>query len=180
MSLPVDDIERARIDRVIDDALDDIGLVYERVDEGSFLVTLEGDHRLRTMTWLIIGDHTLLIEAFFMRRPAENPAGTYAFLLGRNARTYGVHFSIDQVGDVYLTGQLPLTAITADEIDRVLGCTRTYSDENFDPAVTLGFAGAIEREKAWRARVTAAETETETETAEASPRMQRRGASAGP
>jgi hypothetical protein len=153
----VDDTERARIDRMIDNALDDIGLVYERVDEGSFLVTLEGDHKLQTMTWLTVGDHTLRIEAFFMRRPAENPAGTYAFLLGRNAKTYGVHFSIDLAGDVYLTGQLPLRAITADEIDRVLGCTRTYSDENFDPAVALGFAGAIERERAWRARVAAAE-----------------------
>ncbi|SBW28763.1 YbjN domain-containing protein [Protofrankia symbiont of Coriaria ruscifolia] len=155
MSLPVDSAERARIDRLIDDALDDMDLPYERVDEGSFLVTLEGEHRLRTMTWLVVGDHTLLIEAFFMRRPAENPAGTYAFLLGRNAKTYGVHFSVDLAGDVYLTGQLPLTAVTADEIDRVLGCTRTYSDENFDPAVALGFTGAIEREKAWRARIAA-------------------------
>ncbi len=155
MSLPVDSAERARIDRLIDDALDDIGLPYERVGEGSFLVTLEGEHRLQTMTWLLVGDHTLLIEAFFMRKPAENPAGTYAFLLGRNAKTYGVHFSVDRAGDVYLTGQLPLTAVTADEIDRVLGCTRTYSDENFDPAVALGFASAIEREKAWRARIAA-------------------------
>ncbi|WP_131771079.1 YbjN domain-containing protein [Candidatus Protofrankia californiensis] len=155
MSLSVDSAERARIDRLIDDALDDMDLPYERVGEGSFLVTLEGEHRLRTMTWLVVGDHTLLIEAFFMRRPAENPAGTYAFLLGRNAKTYGVHFSVDLAGDVYLTGQLPLTAVTADEIDRVLGCTRTYSDENFDPAVALGFAGAIEREKAWRARIAA-------------------------
>ncbi|WP_131748759.1 YbjN domain-containing protein [Frankia sp. Cppng1_Ct_nod] len=163
MSLPVDSAERARIDRVINDALDDIGLSYERVDEGSFLVTVEGDHKLRTMTWLVVLDHTLLIEAFFMRKPAENLAGTYAFLLGRNAKSYGVHFSIDLVGDVYLTGRLPLTAITADEIDRVLGCTRTYSDENFDPAVALGFAGAIEREKAWRARVAAAD---------ANPRLQ--------
>ncbi len=155
MSLSVDSAERARIDRLIDNALDDMDLPYERVGEGSFLVTLEGEHRLRTMTWLVVGDHTLLIEAFFMRRPAENPAGTYAFLLGRNAKTYGVHFSVDLAGDVYLTGQLPLTAVTADEIDRVLGCTRTYSDENFDPAVALGFAGAIEREKAWRARIAA-------------------------
>src|SRR4029434_11025269 len=113
---------------------------------GSFLVALEGEHKLRTMTWLVVQDHTLSIEAFFMRAPAENAAGTYAFLLGRNARTYGVHFSIDPVGDVFLTGQVPLTAIDADEVDRLLGCTRTYADENFDPAVALGFAGAIERE----------------------------------
>jgi Putative bacterial sensory transduction regulator len=148
--------ERARLDRVITAALDDLELSYERVDKGAFLVTLEGEHKLRTMTWLVVQDTTLLVEAFFMRRPAENEGGTYQFLLGRNSRMYGVHFSVDRVGDVFLTGRLPLSAISADEIDRVLGCARTYSDENFDPAVALGFAGAIEREKAWRAKIAAA------------------------
>lgn len=148
-------LERARLDAVIKGTLDDLGLDYERAGEGSYLVALEGEHKLKTMTWLVVQDSTLLIEAFFMRKPAENPGGTYAFLLGRNARTFGVHFSVDRTGDVFLTGRLPLAAVTPDEIDRILGCARTYSDENFDPAVALGFAGAIEREKAWRAKVAA-------------------------
>lgn len=151
----IDAAERSRLDGLIKATLDDLGLAYERVADGAFLVTLEGEHRLRTMTWLVVRDTTLSVEAFFMRKPAENPGGTYAFLLGRNARSYGVHFSVDRIGDVYLTGRLPLTAVTADEIDRVLGCARTYSDENFDPAVALGFAGAIERERAWRAKIAA-------------------------
>lgn len=145
--------ERTRLATVIQAALEDVDVPFERVDDKSFLVTLAGEHKLRTMTWLIIGDHTLTIEAFFMRRPAENVAGTYAFLLGRNARTYGVHFSVDRVGDIFLTGQLPFSAINGDEIDTVLGCVRSYADENFDPAIALGFAGAIEREKAWRAKI---------------------------
>jgi hypothetical protein len=153
MTAPLDDAERTRLDTVITAALDDLGLAYDHVERGSFLVTLQGEHKLRTMTWLVVGDHTLGVEAFFMRAPAENTAGTYAFLLGRNARTYGVHFSIDRVGDVFLTGQLPLAAVTGDEIDRILGCVGTYADENFDPAIALGFAGAIERERAWRAKL---------------------------
>jgi hypothetical protein len=155
MKAPIDDAERARLDEVIRRALDEIGVPYEHVGVGSFLVTLAGEHKLRTMTWLVVQDHTVLVEAFFMRAPAENAAGTYAFLLGRNARTYGVHFSVDRVGDVFLTGQVPLAAVDADEVDRLLGCTRTYADENFDPALALGFAGAIEREKAWRAKLAA-------------------------
>lgn len=151
----IDAAERARLDKLITAALDDIGLDYEHPGQGTFLVTLEGEHKLRTMTWLVVGDSTLLVEAFFMRKPAENPGGTYAFLLGRNAKTYGVHFSVDRVGDVFLTGRLPLSAVTAEEIDRVLGCMRSYSDDNFDPAVALGFAGAIERERAWRAKIAA-------------------------
>ncbi|MBL7497687.1 YbjN domain-containing protein [Frankia sp. CNm7] len=151
----ISETERAFLDEVITKALDDLELTYEHPGTGSFLVTLEGEHKLRTMTWLVVQDHTLLIEAFFMRKPAENVAGTYGFLLSRNAKTYGVHFSIDRIGDIFLTGQVPLTAVNADEIDRLLGCTRTYADENFDPAIALGFAQAIAREKAWRAKVAA-------------------------
>ncbi len=155
MTAPIDATERERLDTLIANALADLELAFEHVDTGSFLVTLEGEHKLRTMTWLVVQDHTLFVEAFFMRRPAENVAGTYGFLLGRNARTYGVHFSIDRVGDIFLTGQVPYAAITAEEIDRLLGCVGTYADENFDPAIALGFASAIEREKAWRAKLAA-------------------------
>jgi hypothetical protein len=65
---------------------------------------------------------------------------------------YGVHFSLDPVGDVYLTGRLPLSAVSAEDIDRLLGCVLSYSDENFDTALELGFASAIRREWAWRAK----------------------------
>ncbi|WP_261555598.1 YbjN domain-containing protein [Frankia tisae] len=155
MTAPIDTAERERLDILITDALTDLDLAYERINAGSFLVTLEGEHKLRTMTWLVVQDHTLLVEAFFMRAPAENAAGTYAFLLSRNAKTYGVHFSVDRVGDIFLTGQIPLLAVTAEEIDRILGCVGTYADDNFDPAIALGFASAIEREKAWRAKLAA-------------------------
>lgn len=151
----ISDADRERLDGVIQGALDELELAYEHPAIGTFLVTLEGEHKLRTMTWLVVQDHTLLVEAFFMRKPAENAAGTYGFLLSRNAKTYGVHFSIDRIGDIFLTGQVPLTAVNADEVDRLLGCARTYADENFDPAIALGFAQAVAREKAWRAKVAA-------------------------
>ena len=63
---------------------------------------------------------------------------------------YGVHFALDKIGDVYLTGRLPLAAVTEDEIDRLLGCVLTYSDEAFDEALMIGFGSAIRREWAWR------------------------------
>jgi hypothetical protein len=90
------------------------------------------------------------VEAFFCRQPDENHAAFYRFLLERNGRLYGVHFAVDRTGDVYLTGRLPLAAITDDEIDRLLGCVLTYSDESFNEALKLGFGSAIRREWAWR------------------------------
>jgi hypothetical protein len=63
---------------------------------------------------------------------------------------YGVHFALDRTGDVYLTGRLPLSAVTEAEIDRLLGCVLSYCDESFNEALMIGFASAIRREWAWR------------------------------
>jgi Putative bacterial sensory transduction regulator len=131
-------------------ALDTLGLSYERPEPAAFLVRLEGQHKLATMTWLIAGQHSLQVEAFFCRQPDENHAGFYRFLLERNARMYGVHFALDRAGDVYLTGRLPLSATAETEIDTLLGCVLTYSDEAFNEALRIGFASAIMREWAWR------------------------------
>src|SRR5579875_4158060 len=131
-------------------ALDGLGLGYERPEPGAYLVRLEGQHKLATMTLLIAGRHSLLVEAFFCRQPDENHAAFYRFLLERNGRMYGVHFALDPVGDVYLVGRLPREAVTPEEIDRLLGCVLSYSDEAFDSALALGFASAIGREWAWR------------------------------
>ncbi len=131
-------------------ALESLELAYERPEPASFLVRLEGEHKLATMTWLIAGEHSLQVEAFFCRQPDENHAAFYRYLLTRSARMYGVHFALDRTGDVYLTGRLPLSAVSEDEIDTLLGCVLAYSDETFNEAIKIGFTGAIRREWAWR------------------------------
>jgi hypothetical protein len=136
----------------IESALAGLGLAAERPQPGSYLVRLEGQRKLATMTWLLVGAYSLHVEAFFCRQPDEDHARFYRFLLERNGRMYGVHFAVDSRGDVYLVGRLPLSSVTADEIDRLLGCVLTYSDENFNPALAIGFASSIRREWAWRVR----------------------------
>jgi hypothetical protein len=131
-------------------ALDSLGLAFEHPEPNAYLVRLEGQHKLVTMAWLIAGEHSLQVEAFFCRQPDENHAAFYRFLLERSARMYGVHFALDRTGDVYLTGRLPLSAVSETEIDTLLGCVLTYSDEMFNEALRIGFASAIQREWAWR------------------------------
>jgi hypothetical protein len=137
---------------VIEAALAELGLDHENPRPGAYLVKLAGQHKLATMTWLVAGTHSLHVEAFFCRQPDENHARFYRFLLERGARMYGVHFGLDHLGDVYLVGRLPLGSVTTAEIDRLLGCVLSYSDDNFDTALELGFASSIRREWAWRAR----------------------------
>ena len=135
---------------VLGGVLDGLGLSYEYQPPDGYLVRLEGEHKLATMTWLIAGDHSLQVEAFFCRQPDENHAAFYRFLLERSSRMYGVHFALDRTGDVYLAGRLPLAAVTEAEIDRLLGCVLSYCDESFNEALKIGFASAIQREWAWR------------------------------
>jgi putative sensory transduction regulator len=144
--------DQARAASAIESALAGLGLDAERPQPGSYLVRLEGERKLATMTWLIVGVHSLHLEAFFCRQPDENHARFYRFLLERNGRMYGVHFAVDPQGDVYLVGRLPLGSATADEIDRLLGCVLTYSDENFNAALAIGFASSIRKEWAWRVK----------------------------
>ena len=131
-------------------ALDEAGLDYHSPSEGSFFVVLPGQHKLQTNCWLVAGPHALLVEAFVCRKPDENAEELYRFCLRRNSRMYGVSFSIDAAGDVYLVGRLPLHAITADEVDRILGSVLQYADESFDRLLEIGFASSIRREWAWR------------------------------
>jgi hypothetical protein len=133
-------------------ALADLGLEFESDRPGAYLVALHGEHKLAVMTWLIAGEHSLHVEAFFCRQPDENHARFYRYLLERGARMFGVHFALDRSGDVYLVGRLPLTAITTDEVDRLLGCVLSYADENFDQALMIGFASSIRKEYAWRVK----------------------------
>ncbi|MCU1658247.1 MAG: uncharacterized protein JWO57_2903 [Pseudonocardiales bacterium] len=138
--------------QAIESVLRDQELQYERVSPQSFVVALPGDKRLKTACWLTIGTHALEIEAFVMRRPDENRERVYEFLLRRNVRMYAVSWGIDAAGDVYLTGRLPLAAITADEIDRVLGSVLEYADGTFNQLLELGFGSSIRREWAWRVK----------------------------
>jgi hypothetical protein len=142
--------EQRSASQAVEAALAELGLAAENPAPGSYLVRLPGQRKLATMTWLIAGTQSLGVEAFFCRQPDENAGEFYRFLLQRNTRMYGVHFAADAAGDVHLVGRLPLAAVSAAEIDRVLGSVLTYADETFNAALAIGFASSIRREWAWR------------------------------
>lgn len=127
-------------------------LEWERVAPDAFAVALPGERRLKTACILTVGAHALEIEAFVMRKPDENHEQVYAFLLQRNARMYAVSWAIDSAGDVYLTGRVPLSSVTGDEIDRILGCVLEYADGTFNTLLEMGFGSSIRREWAWRVK----------------------------
>ena len=120
------------------------------LNKNAFLVTLPGEKKLQTHCALVVGDHSLSINAFVIRKPDNNEAAVHHWCMSKNAAMYGLAFAINPLGDIYLVGRLPLDAVNTQELDRVLGAVLQYSDSSFNPLLELGFANAIRREWAWR------------------------------
>ncbi|MEV0443012.1 YbjN domain-containing protein [Streptomyces spectabilis] len=135
---------------VIERFLADAELDWESPEPGSYVVKLPGTRKLSTTLSLRVGRHSLSLNAFVVRHPDENHEAVHRWLLERNLRLYGVGYAIDPLGDVYVTGKLPLAAVTPDELDRLLGSVLEAADGSFNTLLELGFATAIRKEYAWR------------------------------
>lgn len=142
--------ERARAVAAVEAALAEAEADYERPDEARFVVSLPGTHKLSTTCSLLVGDHTLSVNAFVVRAADENHEAVYRWLLEHNARLSGIAFALDRLGDVFLVGRVPLAAVTAAEVDRLLGSVLDAADSSFDRLLELGFASSIRREWVWR------------------------------
>lgn len=145
----------AHIQRVIEETLADHELTYTRYQGAhgglpGVIVELPGERKLTTNTLLSIGEHSVRVEAFVCRKPDENFEGVYRFLLKRNRRLYGVAYTLDNIGDIYLIGRMALDVVNAEEIDRVLGQVVEAVNNDFNTLLELGFATSIRKEWEWR------------------------------
>ena len=75
-----------------------------------------------------------------MPAPEENHGQLFEHLLRRNQHLYGAAFAIGDEDAVFLVGRLANEAITADELDRVLGSLYGWVEQYFRPAMRIGFA----------------------------------------
>jgi len=135
--------------QVVRDYLTDNDLEFTEED-GRFGFALPGERKLQTPVRLDVGPHALAVHAFVCRNPDENHERVYRWLLERNLRTYAVSYAVDHLGDIYLDARLPLSSVTADELDRVLGSVLTHADGSFNTILELGFASSIRKEWEWR------------------------------
>ena len=52
---------------------------------------------------------------------------------------------LDALGDIYLTGRMPVELVTRAAVDRLLGAVAETADESFNVILELGFAESIRR-----------------------------------
>ncbi|MEU6199369.1 YbjN domain-containing protein [Streptomyces sp. NPDC047061] len=136
--------------QVIEGVLKDAELEWESPESGTYVVQLPGTRKLKTTVSLRVGRHSLSLNAFVIRHPDENEPAVHRWLLERNLKLYGVSYAVDRLGDVYVTARLPLSSVTAPDLDRLLGQVLEAADGAFNTLLELGFAAAIRKEYAWR------------------------------
>jgi hypothetical protein len=142
---------------VIEATLKDSELEYafhEGVDgaPSGVVVEVPGERRLITNTILTVGTHSVRIEAFICRRPDEDHEKVYRYLLRRNRRLFGVAYTIDNLGDIYLVGRIALDSVTPEVIDGILGQVLQAVESDFNMLLELGFHSSIQKEWDWRVK----------------------------
>jgi Putative bacterial sensory transduction regulator len=130
--------------------LSELDLDWSESAPGLFSVSLPGTRKLITQCALEVGRHGLSVRAFVARKPDENHVGVYRWLLERNLKLRGIGFALDALGDIYLTGRIPVELVTREEVDRLLGAVAEAADDSFNVILELGFAESIRKEWAWR------------------------------
>jgi hypothetical protein len=130
--------------------LSELDLDWAESASGLFSVSLPGTRKLITECALQVGKHGMNVRAFVARKPDENHAGVYRWLLERNLKLHGICFALDALGDIYLTGSVPVELVTRAEVDRLLGAVAGAADDSFNVILELGFAESIRQEWAWR------------------------------
>ncbi|MDG2263212.1 MAG: YbjN domain-containing protein [Actinomycetota bacterium] len=103
-------------------------------------VRLAGEERDFTTIWMTLGQRTLKYESYVMPSPEENAAKLYEFVLRLNHRLVGAQFGIGPEDAIFLTGELQLSALNDDELDRIVGTIFEYVEQYFRPALRIGFA----------------------------------------
>lgn len=135
---------------ILRESLADANIQHELLDDSTLLVTVPGEKKLYTNVIFKVSEKTLSINAFVIRKPDQNVEIVHDWLLRHNAENYLLSYAINELGDVYLVGRLPIALVSRDEIDRILGAIHEYCDASFNILLELGFADAIRREWAWR------------------------------
>jgi hypothetical protein len=138
-----------RIDAYLAGELRDnpVMLAVDRGELGTrrWYVRLAGEEKDFTTIWLTVHQRTLQYETYVLPAPEENQARFYEHLLRRNAGFNGAAFVVGDEDAVYLKGQVPVDAVTDEELDRIIGSLYAYVERCFRPALHLAFESRFAR-----------------------------------
>lgn len=114
-------------------------------DLSRWYIRLKGEEKDVVTIWLTIRQRTLRHETHFMPAPETNVCETYEYLLRRNATLHGMRFCLGPEDAVFLVGEMPVSEVTRDDIDKIVGTSLEYVDAAFPAAMALGYEGTYRR-----------------------------------
>jgi hypothetical protein len=121
-------------------------VAVDRQEElGRWYLRLQGDEKDFVTVWLTVRQRTLHYETQVMPAPEVNVGETFEYLLRRNADLHQMRFALGAEDAVYLVGEVPVTMVSEEELDRIVGSSLAYVDAFFPTAMAIGFAGRYRR-----------------------------------
>ncbi|HLX87983.1 MAG TPA: YbjN domain-containing protein [Acidimicrobiales bacterium] len=121
-------------------------VALDRAEDGDrWYLRLSGDEKDFVTVWLTVRQRTLHHEAQVMPAPETNIEATYEYLLRRNGDLRQMSFALGPEDAVYLVGELPVTDVSDEELDRIVGSSLAYVDDVFPTAMQIGFAAKYRR-----------------------------------
>lgn len=113
---------------------------FATVADGQWSVWLPGAEGQTIELQLRLGGYSLFLTAFFMRAPEENVQEVYRFLLRKNLEMRGARFGLNEVGDIFLSLELPASAISEEVLDLYLGQLYSYWQQAWGTVLKIGWA----------------------------------------
>ncbi len=113
---------------------------HDETGVARWYVRMAGEAKEHITVWLTLGQRTLRYEVYVMPAPLENVAAVYETALRHNERLVGAHFAIGVEDALFLRGEVPLAALGADELDRIIGSLYAYVEDTFPALIRLGYA----------------------------------------
>ena len=155
MSDLFDESRRATLERRIDEWLatvhhqhpNAVAAVKSPDDDHRWMVRLRGETKEFTTIWLQLGQRTLRYETYVMPYPDENVGEVLELLLRRNERLVGAHYALGAENAIFLMGELLLSTVNDEELDRVIGTLFATVEAQFGGLVQRAFASRFADDK---------------------------------
>lgn len=128
-----------------------IGIEHQSLPDelGHFhwLVRCKGDERDVITLWFSLRQRTVHVETELMPAPEENHEALYRYLLVKNAELRELHLSIGPENGIYLMTQVPISEVTIERLDELVGAAITYVDEMFPTVMSMGLPSLYRRRR---------------------------------
>ncbi len=135
------DLVRTITQAWVDDPDSDV--VWSGEHEGRWGIRMAQRCRDFTTVWFTVGARTVGFEAYVLPSPPHRAAEVYRLCLMRNWRTWPAALALDQRGDIFVIGRIPLADLTPATLDRAVGAVYETIELSFRPILELGFTAPL-------------------------------------